>query len=453
MSEQIVIVGGNAAGMTAASRAKRLNPNLNIRVFEASRFVSYSICGLPYYIAQMVGRHSDLVQFTPLSLKEKRGIQALTEARVLDVLPGRHQLRYLDLKKGSESIVHYDRLVISTGYKPLQPRFLPTHRVRGLFTMSQLEDGIRLDDLISSSRKIFLVGGGYIGLMMAEALVSRGLEVTVLELQNQILGQLDKDMAKIVEEELEANGVNVLLESKVSGIIEEKGCLRAIKVGRETIPCDLALIDIGVEPNVDLAQQAGIPLGISGSIKVDRRGQTEQPAIYAAGNCAESINMVTGKVVSPALGTSAVKQGRVVGENLAGRRSEFPGTLETSVEKVFGVGVARTGLTLQQALSNGFKADSVYIKARNKASYFPDSQPLHVKLIFDHSRMRLLGGQMIGNGFSAKRIDTLVTALSGRMNLRDLSNLDLAYAPPFGTLWDPVQIAANLALRKIESGW
>ena len=448
MSEQIVVVGGNAAGMTAASRAGRLNPDLDIRILEASRFISYSICGLPYYVAQLVGRHSDLVQFTPRTLQEERGIRALTGARVLEVLPGRRRLRYRELESGRDSFIHYDRLVIATGYKPRLPQFIPEHEIRGLLTMSRLEDGMRLHDLASSCRRATVVGGGYIGLMMAEALVARGLEVRLLERQRQLFGELDPDMAKIVQAELENGGVDVLLEAGVNGIVEEGGRLRAVQVGGETWPCDLALVDVGVRPNTDLAEQAGIPLGMSGAIRVDRRGQTEIPGIYAAGNCAETVHLVTGKPVAPGLGTSAAKQGRVVGENLAGRRSEFPGTLETSVEKVFGLGVARTGLTHLQALAAGFEADSVRIKARDRAAYDPESKTLHVKLIFERGRLRLLGGQMIGSGASAKRIDTLVAALTARMTLRDLSQLDLAYAPPFGTLWDPLQIAANVALRK-----
>ncbi len=439
--------------MTAASRAARIDPNLDIQILEASRFISYSTCGLPYYVAQILGRHSDLVQFTPRTLKERRGIRARTGARVVEILPGRRRVRYLESESGRDSLVHYDRLVIATGYKPLLPRFIPQHEIRGLLTMSRLEDGIRLHDLTSSCRKAIVVGGGYIGLMMAEALVARSLEVTLLDRNRQVCGELDEDMARIVQQELESNGVGVLLETRVTGIVEEGRRLRALQVGRETLPCDLGLVDVGVGPNTDLAEQAGIPLGMSSAIQVDGRGQTQLPGIYAAGNCAETIHLVTGKPIAPALGTSAAKQGRVVGENLAGRRSQFPGTLETSVEKVFSLGVARTGLTLRQAVADGFEADSVHIKALDRAAYYPESQPLHVKLVFERRTLRLLGGQMIGGGPSAKRIDTLVTALTARMTVRDLSQLDLAYAPPFGTLWDPLQIAANVALRKAGPGF
>ncbi len=439
--------------MTAASRAKRLHPELDILVLEATRFISYSICGLPYYVAQVVGHHSDLVQFTPESLQEERGIGALTGARVSEIMPGRRGLRYVELKDGHETVIGYEKLVLATGYHPRLPRFVPEHEVGGLLTFNRLEHGLQLRDLTSSRPQAVVVGAGYIGLMMAEALIALGLSVTLLERSRQVFNQIDQDMAELVQSELEENGVRVLLETGASGIVEERGRIRALEIGRGSIPCDLALVDVGVRPNTDLAERAAIPLGMSGGIQVNSRGMTDLTGIFAAGNCAETVHRVTGKPIVSALGTTAAKQGRVVGENLAGRRSEFSGTLETSIEKVFNLGVARTGLTSQQAFRGGFEADSVRIEARDRAAYYPDVQPVHVKLVFERKTLRLLGGQIVGGGQSAKRIDTLVAALSADMTVRDLAQLDLAYAPPFGTLWDPIQIAANVALRKGGSGF
>ena len=439
--------------MTAASRARRLDPELDILILEASRFISYSICGLPYYVAQVVGRHSDLVQFTPESLREERGIRALTGTRVSEIMPGRRGLRYVELKDGHETVIGYEKLVLSTGYHPRVPRFVPEHEVGGLLTFNRLEHGLQLRDLTSSRPQAVVVGGGYIGLMMTEALVTLGLSVTLLERGQQIFSQIDRDMAELVQVELEKNGVRVILETRASGIVEERGRIRALEIGRGSVPCDLALVDVGVRPNTDLAQRAAIPLGMSGGVQVNRRGMTDLAGIFAAGNCAETTHRVTGKPVVSALGTTAAKQGRVVGENLAGMRSEFAGTLETCIEKVFNLGVARTGLTSRQAFTSGFEADSVRIESRDRAAYYPDAQPVHVKLVFERKTLRLLGGQIIGGGHAAKRVDTLVAALTAEMSIRDLAQLDLAYAPPFGTLWDPIQIAANVALRKDGSGF
>ena len=435
--------------MTAASRARRLDPELDILILEASRFISYSICGLPYFVARVVGRHSDLVQFTPERLQEERGIRALTGTRVSEIMPGRRAIRTVEVESGHETVIGYEKLVIATGYHPRWPRFVPEHEVGGLLALNRLEHGLQLRDLTSSRPQAVVVGAGYIGLMMTEALVTLGLSVTLLERGQQIFSQIDRDMAELVQVELEKNGVRVLLETAASGIVEEQGRIRALEMGRGSIPCDLALVDVGVRPNTDLAERAAIPLGMSGGVQVNNRGMTGLTGIFAAGNCAETIHRVTGKSVVSSLGTTAAKQGRVVGENLAGLRSEFAGTLETSIEKVFKLGVARTGLTSQQAFRGGFEADSVRIQARDRAAYYPDAQPVHVKLVFERKTLRLLGGQIIGGGHAAKRIDTLVAALSAEMSLRDLAQLDLAYAPPFGTLWDPIQIAANVALRKV----
>ena len=435
--------------MAAASRARRLDPELDILILEASRFISYSICGLPYYVARVVGRHSDLVQFTPESLQEERGIRALTGTRVSEIMPGRRAIRTVETESGQETVIGYEKLVIATGYHPRLPRFVPEHEVDGLLTFNRLEHGLQLRELTASRPRVVVVGAGYIGLMMVEALVALGLSVTLLERSRQVFSQIDQDMAELVREELEANGVRVLLETGASGIVEERGRIRAVEIGRGSIPCDLALVDVGVRPNTDLADQAAIPLGMSGGIQVNSRGMTDLTAIFAAGNCAETIHRVTGRPVVSSLGTTAAKQGRVVGDNLAGLRSEFAGTLETSIEKVFKLGVARTGLTSQQAFRGGFEADSVRIEARDRAAYYPDAQPVHVKLVFERKTLRLLGGQIIGGGHAAKRIDTLVAALSAEMTIRDLAQLDLAYAPPFGTLWDPIQIAANVALRNV----
>ena len=452
MPERIVVIGGNAAGMSAASRAKRLNPELRITVIELSHFISYSICGLPHYISKKIQRHDRLITFSPEELKVERGITARTRTRVEEIYTGRRRLLCVEMDGGREWEMAYDRVVIATGYRPKLPR-IDDSDLDGIFTVSRLEDGIRIREEIETRdiRRVAIVGGGYIGLMMAHGLRSMGLEVVLFERHNHVFRQVDEDMAVHVEEELRNRGVKLVLGTEVKKWRGREGRLEGIETKGGTRSLDMVVIDVGILPNTQLAVNSGIPLGISGAILVDERGQTRIGRVYAAGNCAETTHLSSGKPIFSALGTSAAKQGRVVGENLAGRTSVFGGTLETSVEKVFDVAIARTGLTSRQAFSDGFRADSVKITHRSRADYYPGSREMHVKLIFDKDRGRLLGGQIVGDDSVAKRIDTLVAALSSGMTLQDISQLDLAYAPPYGTLWDPIQIAANVGLKKLGS--
>ncbi|MFQ5737962.1 MAG: FAD-dependent oxidoreductase [Acidobacteriota bacterium] len=449
MAKRVLVVGGNAAGMTAASRAKRLQPELDITILEAGPFISYSICGLPYYIAGMVERHEDLLTFTPEKLESERGIKALTGVRAEEVRPGRRSLLCTEVETNREFELDYDLLILSTGYRPRVPS-MEGLELEGVWTVSRLEDGIRIQEAAGFGSRVAIVGGGYVGLMMAHGLGRRGLEVTVFERNRHLFGQVDEDMAEVIEEELRSNGVRLMLDAPVRRLVGRNGVFEGVEMGRETYPADLALIDVGIVPNTELAERSGIGLGLSGGIQVDGRGQTALPAVYAAGNCAETRHLVSGRPIFSALGTTAAQQGRVVGENVAGRRSFFPGSLETSIEKVFSLGVSRTGLTLRQALDQGFEASCAQVTGRERAGYYPDCGPMRVKLIFERPNGRLLGGQIVAGHSAAKRIDTLVAALTAGMTLRDLSQLNLAYAPPFGTLWDPLQIAANVGRRELE---
>ena len=451
MAERILVVGGNAAGMTAASRAKRLDPALRITILESGRFISYSICGLPYALTGEVGRHEDLVAFTPQALKEERGLEARLRVQVQEILPGRRVILCRHLEAEGEFELEYDRLVLATGYVPRLPRIEGTG-LEGVFTVSRLEHGIAIGERLrqGQARRAAVVGGGYIGLMMAQALRTRGLEVLLLERNRHLYNQVDDEIALEIEQELGRQGVELLLGTAVHSLRGSQGRLEAVEAGGKLHAVDLALLDVGVAPHTELARGSGIPCGMSGAVEVDERGQTLACGIYAAGNCAETRHLVTGRPIFSALGTTAAKQGRVVGENLAGRRSIFAGSLETSLEKVFGLSVARTGLTLRQALQSGFEADAVTIKARDRAAYYPGSDSIKVRLVFENRGGRLLGGQILGGDLAAKRIDTLVAALTAKMSLQDLSQLDLAYAPPYATLWDPIQVAANVGLRKLR---
>lgn len=451
MSERIVVIGGNAAGMTAASRAKRLRPDLEIAILESSHFISYSICGLPYYVSDVVARHEDLITFSPERLKAERGIEARTRVWAEEVRPGKRTVACREMDADREFEVSYDRLVIATGYVPRSPN-IEGMNLDGVLSVSRLEDGIRIRHEVEKKghKRIAIIGAGYIGLMMAHGLRSLGLEVLLVEKNRHVFSQVDEDMAELIEEELRRNGVRLVLGTPVRRLLGTGGVLEAVEIAREKTPVDLALVDVGILPNTELAERSGIPLGVSGAVQVDERGHTAVSSVYAAGNCAETVHLVSGSPLFSGLGTTAAKQGRVVGENLVGLRSTFRGTLETSIEKVFDLAVARTGLTQREALKAGFDADEVRISGHSRAGYYPESRKVWVKLIFERRTGRLLGGQVVGDESAGKRIDVLVAALTARMSLHDLAQLDLAYAPPFGTLWDPFQVAANVALRKLE---
>lgn len=452
MPERIVVIGGNAAGMTAASRAKRLDPTLEITVLEASPFISYSICGLPYYLYGLVERHEELISFTPEELLSRRGIRSRLRVRAEELRPAKRTVLCVDLESGREFELEYDRAVICTGYLP-RAAGIEGDQLDNVLTVSRLEDGLHIRHRVETQklRRVAVIGGGYIGLMMTHGLRTLGLEVLLLERRSHVFRQVEPVLAEIIQEELRCQGVRLVLDCPIRRLQGEHGVLKGVEVEGQMEEVDLALLDVGVRPNADLALASGIPCGVSGAIQVDERGQTAVAGIYAAGNCAETRHLVSGKPIYSTLGTTAARQGRVVGENLAGRRSRFPGTLETSVEKVFDLCVARTGLTLSQAHRSGFQAATVFITHRDRAGYYPGSRELHVVLVFEKESGRLLGGQMVGGDSAGKRIDTLVAALTAGLSLQDLARLDLAYAPPFGTLWDPLQVAAHVGLRQVES--
>jgi NADPH-dependent 2,4-dienoyl-CoA reductase/sulfur reductase-like enzyme len=326
---------------------------------------------------------------------------------------------------------------------------------KGVFTASRIEDGQEITEWLTKGekRRAVLVGGGYVGLEMAEALRRRGLDVTLVESAPAILSTLDPDMAGLVQKELEANGVEVLTHRGAARILSrECGTVQAVELtqAERPLPADVVFVDVGVEPQVDLAMDAGLRIGPSGAIAVSDRMETNVPAIYAAGNCAETIHRVTGRPMMDPLGSVAVKQGRIAGENMAGRISRFQGVVGTNAVKVFGINAARTGLTSSEAAREGFRVVEAKIQSRFMAPYFTKSEPATVKVIAEESSGRLLGAQIVGCPMAAVRIDIAATALSSQMCIEDVAQLDLAYTPPLGALWNPLLIAMNALKRKME---
>ena len=443
--ERLVVVGGVAAGMSAASKARRVNGDLEIIVYEKTSFVSYGACGLPYYIQGLIAHHRELLARTPEQFA-KRGIQVFTRHEVTRIDLENRSVEVRNLEDGTVFHTPFDRLVLTTGGHAARPP-IPGIELEQIYTVRTVEDGIALRTFIEEAhpRQAVIVGGGYIGLEMAEALTARGLQVTVLEMLPQVLPNLDREMTEPVVAELERHGVALRLEHRVEAFEGTGGKVRAVRAAGTLFPADLVVLAVGVRPSVALAREAGIALGPTGAVAVDDHMRTNVEGVFAAGDVAEAYHRVTGRPAYIPLGTTANKQGRVAGENAAGGDAIFHGIVGTAAVKVFDLEVARTGLTEREASEMGLEVRSTTITHGSQAHYFPGGGPLRVKLVYQPDG-RLLGAQMVGRG-AAKRIDVIAAALYGGWAVEDLTRLDLSYAPPFAPVWDPILVAANVATR------
>jgi NADPH-dependent 2,4-dienoyl-CoA reductase/sulfur reductase-like enzyme len=445
--ERLIVIGGVAAGMSAASKAKRANRDLDVVVYEKSGFVSYGSCGLPYYVAGVVRDHNNLVARTPAEFA-KQGIAVHVHHQVTEIGAGRQVVRVVNLDSGQEWTEPYDRLMIATGGRPAVPRDLPGQDLPGVFVMRTVEDGIAIREWLQSQwpQRVVIAGAGYIGMECAESFLSLGLEVVIVGRPTQVLKNFDPQMAQLVQEELESKGAHLSLGNTLTGIEGDERVRRVI-TNEAAFEADLVLLALGVVPNSALAQAAGVVTGVKETVVTDAQMHTNLPNVYAAGDCAEAYHRVTGQGVYIPLGTTANKQGRVAGTNMAGGQATFEGIVGTAVTKVCDVHAARTGLTEKQARERGYQVNATQIKAPSRAHYYPDGATLHVRLVVDTSSGKLLGGQVIGREGVARRIDVLATALHQGWTVEDLARLDLAYAPPFSPVWDPLLVAANMALR------
>ncbi len=471
--ERLVVIGGVAAGMSAASSYKRLKPEAEAIVLEKDFFISYGACSLPYYISDEVKDFNQLISLTPGVAEAERGITVLTrhEAKTIDIKNKEVSAQNLD--NGEELRITYDKLIIATGGLPVKPP-LPGMDLKNVFTMRTLVDGIEIKRFIDEwnafqicvgspeciylnrfnvekrPMKAVIVGGGYIGMEMCESLHKRGLEVTVIEKMDRVLGTMHSEITDIVEAKIKSKGVILQKETSVKGMKGNHGVVQRVLTDRGEVEADMVLLAIGVRPNTALAKDAGIELGVNGAIKVDEYLRTNIADIYAAGDCAEALHMVTGKKVYIPLGTTANKQGRIAGENAAGMQNVFEGVVGTAVTKVFDLEVARTGLSPLEAGKEGYNYLVSTIKGQTRSSAYPSGKPIHVSYMVDRDTGRLLGAQMVGEEGVAHRIDTLAACLYGKMHIEDVARLDLGYAPPFATVWDPILVAANVALKKLK---
>jgi NADPH-dependent 2,4-dienoyl-CoA reductase/sulfur reductase-like enzyme len=449
-AEKLVVIGGDAAGMSAASQAKRRRPELDIVVFERSPHTSFSACGIPYYIGKIVDAGKKLVIRTPEQFRERDGIDVRVLHEVTEIDTSGKKVHVRNLKNGSSAWESYDQLLIATGATPICPE-LPGADGVNIFGVSTLESGLHIHRRLAKGdiKRAVVVGGGYIGLEMAEALVMNGLEVSLINRPPQVMRTLDDDMGALVSQALRDAGVTLYLQETVTAFETVAGKVTAIITDKRTLPTDMVILGLGVRPNTALAAAAGIPLGEKGSIRVNERMQTGIAGIWAAGDCAESFHLLSRKPVHIALGTVANRHGRVAGINLGGGYATFPGVMGTAVTKICRVEVARTGLQEKEIAALGLDHVSAVIKSSTKAGYFPGSGEITVKLLAEKGSGRLLGGQIVGMEGSAKRIDTLATALHAGFTVEEMINLDLGYAPPFSPVWDPVVIAAREVAKKL----
>jgi len=471
--ERLVVIGGVASGMSAASSYKRIKPDAEAIVLEKDYFISYGACSLPYYISDDVKDFNQLISLTPKVAEEERDIRVMLRHEALAIDIDKKEVNVKNLDNGAESSIAYDKLVIATGGLPVIPP-IPGIDLQHVFTIRTLLDGIEIKKFIDDwgafqvcvgspeclyvnrfgverrPMKGVIVGGGYIGMEMCESLRKRGIEVTVIERLDRVLGTMDTSITSIVEEKVIKEGVRLLKETSVEGFKGQKGQIAKVITDKGEFEADFAILSIGARPNTKLAKDAGIELGVNGAVKVDEYLRTNVVDIYAAGDCAEALNTVTGKKVYIPLGTTANKQGRIAGENAAGANRTFEGVVGTAVTKVFDLEVARTGLSPIDAKREGYDFLVSTVKGRSRSSAYPAGKPIIITLVVDKATRRLLGAQMVGEEGVAHRIDTLAACLYGKMTIDDVSRLDLGYAPPFATVWDPILVAANVALKKLS---
>lgn len=452
-AERLVVVGGVAAGLSAASRARRVNPRIEILVYEKGADISYSACGLPFYIAGQVAESDALRVYSPEFFRARRGIQVFTHREVTEISPSRRRVTVLP-RGGQVEEVHFDRLVVATGAEPFRPEIQGLD-LEGVFHVNDLQSTLALKRFLEAERpaRAAILGGSYIGLEMADALRQLRLEVTLVDRSTTLLDSVDEEISVLIEKELASNGVRVLKGARVEVLLGN----RARRISR--LVCEgsaggdaeiqLLILATGIRPRTRLAVEAGIQLGPTGALAVNEFMETSSPAIYAAGDVAETRHLVSGKPAYFPLGTTANKQGRVAGENAAGGRARFWGIVGTAAVKVFRLEVARTGLSLAEARAAGLDAAAASIRGVSRAGYL-GGQEITARLIADRATGRLLGGQMAGPEGVAKRIDVLAAALQARMTVEQVASLDLSYAPPFAPVWDPILIAAQEMLRELR---
>ncbi len=445
-AKNILVIGGIAAGPKAAAKIRRLDPKANITLLTEEEYISYFVCGLPYFIGDILKEQKALIVKEPSYFKNMFNIDIFTQHRATKIDTSKKEVRAIDLKTQQEKTFPYDKLILTTGASPIKPTIKGIES-QNIFTLRTIPDALQIKSALEKAQRAVVVGGGLIGLEVAENLVKRGIETAVVEKLDQILPPIDRDIALLVEKYLREQGLRTSTGDVVENFEAKRdGKVYIVNTSKRKISAELVVLSVGARPNVQLAMEAGLELGPTGAIKVNERMETSNPDIYAAGDCAETVHLVTGKPAWIPLATTAAKQARVAAINAAGGYDTFKGVVGTWVVQLFGLNVAKTGLSERDAQKEGY--DTVMaIAPGNDRSLNP--KEITVKLIADKATGRLLGAQIIGEGNVDKRIDVVATALNFGATVEQLSKLDLAYAPQFGTAMDPVITAANVLRNKL----
>jgi NADPH-dependent 2,4-dienoyl-CoA reductase/sulfur reductase-like enzyme len=451
---RLVIVGGDAGGMTAAAQARRRSraEELEIVAFERGDYTSYSACGLPYLVADEIGDAGRLVARSPQQHRAN-GVEVHTRHEVTGIDLDARTVTVVDRERAQERREPFDQLVVGTGANPIRPP-LPGVDARGVHGIQTITDGIDLRSHVGEHRhanqRAVVVGGGYIGLEMAEALHKRGLPVTIVEAAPHVMSTLDPDMATLVETAIRSVGIDLRVETQVQGFeADGDGHVRGVVTADGTLPADVVVLGIGVRPNSALAEEAGLAIGATGGIVTDRRMATSAEGVWAAGDCVESFHRVSRRAVSIALGTHANKQGRIAGINATGGYATFLGVIGTAVTKICDYEIGRTGLSEREAKQAGFGSVTATIESSTRAHYYPGSSTITVKVVAEQRTGRILGAQIIGQEGAAKRVDVMAAAIWNEMTVDEFAQLDLGYAPPFSPVWDPTLVAARRAAESL----
>ena len=449
---KVIIVGGVAGGATAAARIRRLDEQADIVVFERSGYISYANCGLPYYIGGIIQDRSELTLQTPESFFSRFRVAMRVRHEVTAIHPDQKTISVKNLETGEEFEESYDKLLLSPGAKPTQPR-LPGVGLDKLFTLRTVEDTFHIKEYINENhpRSAVLAGGGFISLELAENLRELGMEVTIVQRPKQLMNPFDPDMAAFIHSEMRRHGVKLALGHTVEGFQEQGGGVDVLLKDEAPLHADMVVLAIGVSPDTGLAKEAGLELGVKGSIVVNDRMETSAPDIYAVGDAVQMKHFVTGQDVLLSLAGPANKQGRIAADNICGGDSRYLGSQGSSVIKVFSMTAATTGVNETNARKAGLDVDTVILSPMSHAGYYPGGKVMTMKVVFEKGTYRLLGAQIVGYEGVDKRIDVLATAIRAGMKATELKDLDLAYAPPYSSAKDPVNMAGFM-IENIANG-
>ena len=449
--EKIVILGGVAAGPKAAAKIRRLNPQAQIDVYTEDTNISYSACGLPFYIEGNFDDYKMLLARSPEEF-EQQNVHIHLLQRAIKILPDKRQVVILNLETNEEFNVNYDKLIITIGAKPIIPP-IQNINLKNVFTLRTMEDGINIKEKALKSKHATIVGGGYIGIEVLEAFVKQGLRVTMVEFAPKIMSIFDDDMSDLIKEHIlkrDSHKIEIINSDAVVELVGKNNVTEVKTKNGLEFETDLVLIATGVRPNVQIAADSGIELGVTGAIKVDKHMQTNIKDIYAAGDCAEKTHIVSKTPVWVPLGSTASKEGRCAALNACGEKDDFEGILGSAVTRYFGFTMSMTGLTEKQALKLGYEPVSVKVTKKDKVGYMPEAKNITIKLIADKKSRKLLGAQAIGCGDADKRVNTVGTGLLSGITVDDFFNSDITYAPPYSPSIDPLLNAAQNLIEKLN---